>query len=240
MGEADDEEGLGKADAGADLTAEERDLIQQTRAAGLRPGEVVDRARKHAAAEQANAKPKPGADAATEPITPQMVARQADFAANMALAQRDLKSAVKGVVEGYDALKGDAVELQQVEAQAAAVVRQRADYATLNTPEKMTAALTEAAKAECDRRLGKKQTSSAADTRKKAEERLERQADAVESGSGGATHSAAPTLGAVGVDNIRESVFGTSATWPADENKWVNDCKAKDLEFVEKRMGRRK
>jgi len=241
MPDETDEEGMtGAAAAGADLTAEERDLIQQTRAAGLRPSELVDRAKKQVAGEQAAARAKAGAEAANERITPQMVARQADFAANIALAQRDLKSAVKGVVESYDALKGDPLELQQVESQAVSVVRQRADYGTLNTPEKMTAALTEAAKLECDRRLGKKQTSTAADMRKKAEERLDREADAVESGAGGATHSAGPTLGAVGVDNIPESVFGTSAIWPADENKWVNDCKANDLEFVERKMGRRK
>ena len=230
-----DEDDGTSGDAGAALTADERALIQQTRNAGISPAEVLDRAQKQMAAEK-NPAPKPEP---TKPITPEMVARQAEYAANLALAQRDMQTTVRNVVDGFAQLKGDPVELRQIETEAANAVRARADYATIKGAEKMTAALAEATKAECERRISKFATSKASDDRKRAEERLDKQGDAVESGKGEG-HSDRPNVGRVVGDVFDESMFGASAKWPTDENAFVQEQRRANVDFVDKKMGRAK
>jgi len=237
-----DEENDGVGDAGADLTADERAFIQQTRNMGVAPSEVLERAQKQVAAEKAD-QAKKTVDttkaAPAEPITREEMARQAQYAANVALAERDMQTTLKNVVDEFPQLKGDAVELRQIEMEAAATVRARADYATLKSADKMSAAFAEAAKAECDRRVKKFSAVKATEDRKRAEERLDKQGDAVDSGKGEG-RSDRPNLGNVTPDVFDEAVFGTEAKWPTDENAFVAEQRRGNVDFVNKKMGRTK
>jgi hypothetical protein len=238
-----DEENEGQGDAGADLTADERAFIQQTRNMGVAPSEVMERAQKQVAAETAEAKKtkpaEPSKAAAAEPITREEMVRQTQYAANVALAERDMQTTLKGVVEEYPALKGDAVELRQIEMEAANTVRARADYATLKSADKLSAAFAEAAKAECERRVKKFSAVKATEDRKRAEDRLDKQGDAVDSGKGEG-RSDRPNLGNVSPDVFDEAVFGTEAKWPTDEAAFVNEQRRGNVDYVNKKMGRAK
>lgn len=223
-----DEEGLGD-----EFTAEERDAVQQMRASGVTPAQIVDAVKKKPEPEK-----PPTKAAESSGMTPQDVARQAQFAAELAITQRDMKNTAKSIVNTYDTLKDDPVELRQVEAEASTAVRSRADYATLNTPDKLNAAFEKAVKEECERRVKKSIGEKASEQRKVAEQRLENQEKAVEGGKG-ESRSDRPNLGSVGLETFDEAVFGTEAAWPSDEAQFVQQCRKDDIAFVDKKMGRK-
>jgi len=230
---SEEDSGAG-GDAGADLTDEERAALQQMRNSGLSPAEVLDRAQKQVVAENLAAKL---AKANVPTVTPEMVAKQAQYAAELTMTQRDMKTMLRSVIDEFPALKGDPVEYRQVEIEAAAAVRARPDYASLNTPEKMTEAFAAAAKAECERKVGKVDQAKAAVDRAKAEQRLDKQDDAVETGKGN-SHSDRPTLSPTQMESFDGSICGTEANWPADETAFVNQCKREEHAFINKKLGK--
>lgn len=232
-----DEENIDQAgDTGVDLTADERNLVQQARNSGG-AAKVLEKMKP---AESAGT--NSGSNAGTGPasVTPEMVARQATAAAEIAMAQRDLKGVLSATIAEFPTLKDDPIELEQIELQAAKSVRARADYKDLKSADQMAAAFKEEVTKECKRKSERHNTASAGEQKSEAEERLARQKTAVEGGGKSSGHSARPTTGAVGLESIDESVFGTDAQWPSDEMSFVNKCRADDQAFIDKRMGRSK
>jgi hypothetical protein len=167
-----DEESMGGSD---NLTDAERDAVQQMRNSGLPPAEILRRARENV---------QPANKTAAAAPTEQDVLRRAELVAEGAIGKQQFKEAIRGAVNAFPEFKDEPTDYEQIEATAIRNVMGRTDLPKLSF-EQSKQAFADAAKAECERRLKKVGGTKAADQKSTAEERLAKEAAAVDGGNEG-------------------------------------------------------